>query len=412
MTSSANTIRFILLTIVIDAIGFGIIIPVAPRLLQEVGHFDLASATVTGGAMNMLFASFQFIFGTIIGNLGDRFGRRPVLLGALGGFSINFFLQAQAHSVIWLFVGQAVAGVFGGTYGSAQAALADITPAEDRARAFGFVGAAFGIGFVIGPVIGGFLGNLGPRVPFYAASALAACNFLFGFLFFPETLKLENRRPFDWARANPFGALLMVGKLPGVTLLALVLLLWQIASLIYPITWSIYLIAAYNATTALIGLSLAVVGMCMAAVQILLTGRLVKRFGERGTVFFGLSMAIWTFLVLSVAPSDPWLLILGIVMPLGNVTQPSLMAMMSKRATASNQGEVQGFSASVMSLGSIIAPLTFSPILSHFISPAAPFRFPGAAFIVAAVIAIMAMFVLALTPRRKAPDSEAAPATA
>ncbi len=401
MSNSANTIRFILLTIIIDAIGFGIIIPVAPALVREVGHFDLAQATITSGWMNVLFASFQFLFGTIIGNLGDRYGRRPILLCALAGFSINFFLQAQAHSLAWLFVGQAVAGVFGGTYGAAQAALADITPAEDRARVFGYVGAAFGIGFVIGPVIGGFLGALGPRVPFYAASALAALNCLYGFFFFPETLKVENRRAFDWGRANPFGALLMLGKLPGVAMLALVLLFWQVASLVYPITWSIYMIASYQASPGLIGLSLACVGASMAAVQILFTGRLVKRFGERGTVFIGLSISIWTHLVLAFAPFNPWLLPLACVMPLGNITQPSLMAMMSKRATATNQGEVQGFSASVMALGSIFAPLIFAPTLSHFISPSAPVRFPGAAFIVAALIALLTMIVLTLTPRAK-----------
>jgi DHA1 family tetracycline resistance protein-like MFS transporter len=410
--SNANTIRFILLTLVIDAIGFGIIIPVAPNLLREVGHFDLATATITGGWMNVLFASFQFVFGTIIGNLGDRFGRRPILLGALGGFAINFFLQAQAQSVIWLFIGQAIAGVFGGTYGSAQAALADITPAEERARVFGYVGAAFGIGFVIGPVIGGFLGTLGPRVPFYAASGLAALNFCYGFMLFPETLKPENRRAFDWRRANPFGALMMIGRLPGVTGLAAVLLVWQIASLVYPITWSIYMIAAYHASTGLIGLSLAGVGLSMAAVQILLTGRLVKRFGERGTVILGLTIACWTFSVLSISPFNPWLLFLALVMPLGNVTQPSLMAMMSKRATATNQGEVQGFSASVMSLGSIIAPLIFSPVLSHFISPTTSFHFPGAAFVIAAVFALCAMTLLALTPRLKTPVQSAALASA
>jgi len=401
MPNSANTIRFILLTIIIDAIGFGIIIPVAPDLLREVGRFDLAHATIVGGWMNILFAGFQFVFGTIIGNLGDRFGRRPILLGALAGFSINFFLQAQAHTVIWLFVGQAVAGVFGGTYGAAQAALADITPAEDRARVFGYVGAAFGIGFVIGPAIGGYLGGLGPRVPFYVASALAALNFVYGFLLFPETLAKENRRPFDWRRANPFGALMVLGKFPGLSMLALVLLFWQIASLAYPITWSIYMIAAFNASQALRGLSLAGVGIAMAAVQILFTGRLVKRFGERNAAIFGLSMAIWTFIVFAIAPFNPWLLLLGVSMPFGNITQPSLMAMMSKRATATNQGEVQGFSASVMSLGAIFAPMIFSPILSHYIDPAAPMRFPGAAFVAAALIGLFTLLLLNLTPRMK-----------
>ncbi len=403
--ASANTVRFVLLTIVIDAIGFGIILPVAPRLLMTVGNLDLAGATYASTGLSLLFASFQFLFGTIIGNLGDRFGRRPILLGALGGFAINFLLQAQAHSLLWLFAGQAIAGVFGGTYAPAQAALADITPAEDRARVFGYVGAAFGIGFVIGPVIGGLLGGLGPRIPFYAAAALAGLNFAYGLIVFPETLARANRRAFDWRRANPLGALLKIRTLPGLTMLSLVLLLWQIASLVYPLTWSYYLIGAYHASSGLIGLSLAAVGVSMAAVQILLTGKLVTRLGERNTALLGLSAACWTFVVLAIAPLNPWLLLLGFVMPLGNLTQPALMAMVSRRATATNQGEIQGFSASVMSLGSIIAPLILNPTLAFFMSTRAPMIVPGAAFALAATIALITILTLSLTPRARAQPS-------
>jgi len=407
MSRSKNfTIAFVLLTIVIDAIGFGIIMPVGPDLLREVGHLDLAGATATSKWLAALFAGFQFFFGTIIGNLGDRYGRRPVLLGALGGFAINFLLQAQAQNLVWLFVGQALSGVFGGTYGPAQAALADITPAEERARVFGYVGAAFGIGFVIGPIIGGLLGGLGPRIPFYAASGLAALNFVYGLTMFPETLAPEHRRPFDWRRANPFGALLKIRHLPGVAMLACVLLLWQIASLVYPLTWSYYLKGAFDASTRLIGISLAAVGISIACTQILLTGRIVRRLGERNTVFLGLAMATWTFGVLAVAPYNPWLMLLGVVMPLGNITQPALMAMMSRRATASNQGEIQGVSASIMSVGAIVAPFILSETLAFFLSPAAPFRFPGAAFVMAAAIALLTMMALMLTPRVRHTDAD------
>ncbi len=399
MTSPSNTIRFVLLTIVIDAMGFGIIMPVGPRLLMAVGHLNLAGAAYTSTFLTLLFAVMQFLSGTVMGNLGDRFGRRPVLLCALGGYAVNFLLQAQAQSLVWLFVGQALSGIFGGTYAPAQAALADVTPAEGRARVFGYVGAAFGVGFVIGPVIGGLLGGFGPRVPFYAASGIAALNFVYGLTVFPETLRKENRRAFEWRRANPFGALMKIRELPGLTMLSLVLLLWQIASLVYPLTWSYYLIGAYGASSQLIGASLAGVGAAMASVQILLTGRLVARFGERNTALLGLSMATWTFLVLMIAPLNPWLMLLGFVMPLGNLTQPALMAMMSRRATATNQGEVQGFSASVMALGTIIAPLVHNPTLAYFMSPRAPFHAPGAAFAAAAAIALLTITTLAFTPR-------------
>jgi DHA1 family tetracycline resistance protein-like MFS transporter len=396
-----NTVRFVLLTIVIDAMGFGIIMPVGPRLLMEVGHLDLAGAAYMNTFLTLLFASMQFLFGTVIGNLGDRFGRRPVLLTALGGLAINFLLQAQAHSLVWLFAGQAISGICGGTYGAAQAALADISTPDNRARVFGYVGAAFGIGFVIGPSIGGLLGGFGPRVPFYAASLLAALNFLYGVTVFPETLARANRRAFDWRRANPVGALLKLRAFPGLTMLSVVLLFWQIASLVYPLTWSYYLIGAFHASSQLIGISLACVGISIAAVQMLVTGKLVARLGERNTVFLGLSMATWTFLLLAVAPLNPWLMLLGFTMPLGNITQPALMAMMSRRATANNQGEVQGFSASVMSLGTIIAPLVHNPVFAYFMGPRAPFKFAGAAFILAAAIALVTIMLLMLTPRAK-----------
>jgi MFS transporter, DHA1 family, tetracycline resistance protein len=391
MASIPPAVRFILATIVIDAIGFGIIMPVLPDLLMEVGQMDVAAAARFGGLLSLLYAGFQFLLGPVLGNLADRFGRRSILLGSLAGYSLNFALMALAPSLGWLLAGQALAGVFGGTYGPAQAALADITKASDRARIFGYVGAAFGVGFTIGPVIGGLLGEFGPRMPFVAAAVLAAANFVYGMIYFPETLGHENRRPFDWRRGNPFGALRTFGRLPGVIALGTVLLLWQISSLIYPLTWGYYLIASFDASPRMIGISLTFVGVSLALVQFFLTGRIVARVGERRAAIIGLCAASTAFLGFAIAPHFPWALLALLVMPFGSVIQPSLSALMSQRGSANNQGEVQGFTASIMSLGAMIAPITFNPTLAHFTATNASQKFPGAAFLLAMIIALVAL---------------------
>jgi MFS transporter, DHA1 family, tetracycline resistance protein len=391
MVSIPPAVRFVLATIVIDAIGFGIIMPVMPDLLMEVGKMDVAAAARFGGLLALLYAGFQFLLGPVLGNLADRFGRRPILLGSLAGYSLNFALMAVAPSLGWLLAGQALAGIFGGTYGPAQAALADITKGSDRARIFGYVGAAFGVGFTIGPVIGGLLGEFGPRMPFVAAAVLAAANFVYGMIYFPETLAHENRRSFDWRRGNPFGALRTLGRLPGVISLGMVLLLWQIASLIYPLTWGYYLIASFNASPRMIGISLTFVGVSLALVQFFLTGRIVALVGERRAAIIGLCAASTAFLGFAIAPHFPWALLALLVMPFGSVIQPSLSALMSQRGSANNQGEVQGFTASIMSLGAMIAPITLNPTLAHFTATNASQKFPGAAFALAMIIALLAL---------------------
>lgn len=395
MDSIPRPVRFVLATIIIDAIGFGIIMPVMPDLLMEVGRMDVAAAARFGGLLALLYAGFQFLLGPVLGNLADRYGRRPILLGSLAGYSLNFTLMAVAPNLGWLIAGQALAGIFGGTYGPAQAALADITKASDRARIFGYVGAAFGVGFTIGPVIGGLLGEFGPRMPFVAAAALAAANFIYGMIYFPETLAQENRRPFDWRRGNPFGALRTFGRLPGVAALGIALLLWQVASLVYPLTWGYYLIASFDASPRLIGISLTFVGVSLALVQFFLTGRIVARIGERRAAVLGLCAASTAFFGFAIAPHFPWAMLALLVMPFGSVIQPSLSALMSQKGSANNQGEVQGFTASIMSLGAMIAPVTLNPTLAHFTAEGATLKVPGAAFILAMIIALIALIVVA-----------------
>ncbi len=385
---------FVLITIFIDAIGFGIVMPVLPRLVMTVGGVDLSHAISIGGWMALVYATATFFFGPVMGNLSDRFGRRPVLLVALAGLAADYLLMAVAHSLPLLFLGRAISGLFGGSYGPAQAAIADITLPEQRAKTFGYVSAAFGVGFVVGPAIGGLLGEISDRAPFYAASALAAINFLYGVFVFPETLETANRRRYDWRRANPLGAWQAMRAIPGMTGVAAVLFLWQVASLVYPMTWSWYAIARFGWSNALIGVSLAAVGVIIAISQIFITGPVVARYGERSAATIGLVFATLGFAAYA-AIDRTWMAFAAMAaIALQSLVQPSLTAMLSRRATPATQGEVQGISGMAMGLGSIVAPFAFNPVMAYFTSPAAPFRFAGAAFAVSGVVAILALALL------------------
>ncbi len=387
-------VRFLLGTILINAIGFGIITPVMPALVMQLGHADLSKATAIGGSLSLLYAVTQFVCGPLAGNLSDRFGRRPVLLGSLFGFAADFLVLAFAPTLGWLYVGRFLSGIFGASNGPAQSAIADLAPPEARPRLFGYIGAAFGIGFVIGPVIGGLLGEFGHRVPFFAAAALAMGNFIYGLIVFPETLARQNRRAFDWRRANPIGSLLNVRKMPGILPIAVVYMLWQVAALIYPMTWNFYTYGRFGWSAGMVGLSLAGVGLGMALVQTFVTGRLVGRLGERQVAMLGMAIGTLCFAAYAVAPFG-WLALLLIVpMVFQSLVHPTLTAMMSRRATAETQGEVQGFASSLMALGSIIAPSLFNPLLAYFTSPAAPIQFWGASFAAAAVISAGALVIL------------------
>lgn len=390
---------FIVATILIDAIGFGIIIPVLPRLVMELGHLSLADATRVGGWLAAAYAVMQFLCGPMAGNLGDRFGRRPVLLLALAGLSVDYVLMGFAPSLAWLFAGRAIAGVFGASFSPATAALADITAPKDRAKRFGLVGAAFGIGFIIGPAAGGLLGDISHRAPFYAAAALAAVNFVFGYFFFPETLAPENRRSFSLARANPIGALAAARKLRGVLGLAAVLLLWNIASMVYPATWAYFAIAQYGWSSGMVGASLTMAGMAMVVVQGVILGRVVARFRERRAAMIGTGVAAACYLGYALVPYAWFGLIMIVVSALQALVQPSLTALMSSRAPADAQGEMQGFIGSLNAIGAIAAPLLLNPTLAYFTGPSAPVHFPGAAFVIASTFAGLAFLALAFARR-------------
>ncbi len=395
-----NALRFVVATIFIDAIGFGIVLPVLPGLVETLGHVGLDRATAIGGWMAAVYALAGFLMGPLIGNLGDRYGRRPVLLAALGGLCLDYVLMAAAPTLAWLFVGRVLAGALGATYGPATAAIADISAAEDRARRFGLLSAAFGIGFIVGPAIGGLLGTLGPRAPFWVAAGLAGANWLYGAAAFPETLAPALRRPLDWRRANPLGALKALRAVRGVLPLSAVYFLWSVAGLVYPVTWAYFTIARYGWSPAMIGASLAWAGATMAAVQILFVGRIVGAVGERRSALIGMAAGTFAFVALAIAP-DGWM-----VFPIlafssfQTLAQPSLFAMMSARVAADAQGELQGFNGSVNALAAIAAPLMLSPVLARFTAPDATVRFAGAAFVLSAVAAVAAMAVLARTAQR------------
>ena len=398
--ASRHTVPFIVFTIFIDAVGFGIIMPVLPQLVMDVGDIGLADAIGVGAWIGFAMAVATFFAAPVLGNLSDAYGRRRVLLLSLGGLTIDYLLLAVVQTLPLLFIARIVSGVFGGSYAAAQAAIADVTTPEERARNFGYVGAAFGIGFVAGPLIGGLLGEMGPRAPFVAAATLAALNFVYGLTLFPETLPPERRRRFVWARANPLGALGTARAMPGMLPIAAILTLWQVASLVYPLTWSFYGIAQFGWTPRIIGLSLAMVGVIMALSQIFLTGRAVARLGERNAASLGLVASIAAFLGYAFASAGWMAFAILLLMAVGAFVQPSLMAMLSRRATPETQGEVQGIASMAMGIGSLAAPLLLTGTMARFTGAGAPVQFPGAAFLVAALFAVLCLILLRLLPRR------------
>jgi MFS transporter, DHA1 family, tetracycline resistance protein len=387
-------IRFLLQTIFVNAIGFGIIVPVTPDLVMELGRIDISGATAIGGWLALVYALFQFLTGPLAGNLSDRFGRRPIILGSQLGFGIEFLLMAVAPNLTWLFAARILSGVFGATQGPAQSSIADLATPEDRARLYGWLGGAFSVGFVIGPALGGLLGELGHRVPFYAAAALALLNAIYGFWACKETLAPENRRPFEWRRANPLGSLQQARKLPGILPLALIYYLWQLASIVYPLIWNYFAKGKFDWTPGMIGGSLVLIGLSMSVVNLLIAPRVNRRFGEKKTALIGIGIGVLAMFVSAIAPLGWMLFPLCVIISFQAMVHPSLTAMMSRYGNKDTQGEVQGFASSVMALGAITAPILYNPLLSWFTSAAAPFRFDGAPLVLAAAIAGIAGVLL------------------
>ena len=394
MASSRNKLIFIFITRLIDSIGFGIVMPVLPGLLMDIGHMSLADAARTGGILAATYALLQFFFGPFMGNLSDRFGRRPVILLSLLAYAIDYAVMGFAPTVALLFVGRAIAGIAGAVYAPANAYIADITPPEERARAFGRIGAAFGVGFILGPAIGGWLGEYGPRAPFFAAAALAGANCIFGYFVLPESLPPEQRRPFSLARANPLGTLAALKRFPMVMALVFAVFLWQTAHNVYPATWSFYGAAKFHWSSAMIGISLMTTGIGMAIVQFGATGWVVKKLGEARAAILGIAIAMFSCVAYALIPAG-WMVFL--IQPIGSlqaVAYPSLTALMSREVPANEQGELQGGIAGVTSLSSIFGPFLMTQTLAEFSGAGAPIYFPGAAFILAACLMCAALALL------------------
>ena len=377
---------FVFITVFLDMVGFGLVMPVLPRLIEEVSGANLAGASIWGGWLFFAYGGMQFLFGPAIGNLSDAVGRRPVLLLSVFGLAVDYLLTGFAPNMIWLFVGRIFAGICGASYTTANAFLADVTAPPDRAKVFGMMGAAFGLGFVIGPAIGGLLGSFGPRVPFFVAASLSILNFAYGWFVLPETLATENRRPFSLARANPIGALKVFAQYRGVVPLSAVMFLYFLSTAVYPAIWAFWGIAAFGWTEATVGLTLAAFGLISALVQGGLTGPVVKWLGERNAAVFGLVMAVVALVGYGLAPGLLAVLILLVIHAPEGFVHPALTAMMSHEAPEDAQGEIQGGIASLQSIGMLLGTVLFAQIFGWFAEPGAAGISAGTPFLLAAVM--------------------------
>ncbi|HEX7777007.1 MAG TPA: TCR/Tet family MFS transporter [Parvibaculum sp.] len=392
--SRKHALTFIFVTVLIDSIGFGIIMPVLPRLIVNLTGGDMSTASVYGGWLAVVFALMQFVCAPIMGNLSDRFGRRPVLLLALLAFSADYTLMGWAPSIAWLFLGRLISGITGATFTPAYAYVADVTAPEDRAKSFGLMGAAFGVGFVVGPVIGGLLGEFGTHAPFFAAAALAILNMIYGYFVLPETLAAGNRRNFSWARANPVGALTQIGAYPLVLGLIGVLFVHYLAHNSLPAIWSFYTVEKFHWSPREIGYSLGAVGLMMAIVQGGLIRVIVPRMGERWAAYTGLALSAIAFFGYAFAPYGWVVYIFMIPGALSAIAYPSIQGLMSGVVPANAQGELQGGISSASSVTAVISPFLMTQLFSYFTAPGAPVYFPGAAYLAAGVLELVAAALL------------------
>ncbi|MEZ5888130.1 MAG: TCR/Tet family MFS transporter [Paracoccaceae bacterium] len=387
--ASPRAILFILATVFLDMVGFGIIFPVLPALIGDVGHVTLGEAAIIGGWMGAAYSLTQFLSGPLMGNLSDRFGRRPLLLIAIFGLGVDFLLHALAPSVAWLFVGRVFAGLCGASWVIANAFLADITRAEERGKAFGLMGAAFGLGFVIGPAIGGLLGEYGARVPFYAAAAISGVNFVFGYFVLPESLPPEKRRSFELRRSNPFGAFRVFRTYRGVLPMCAVLSAFFFFSSVYPAVWPFWGKAQFGWSEATVGLTLAAFGVVMAVFQGALTGPTVKMFGEFRTVLIGLVAATLAATGYGFAPGLAVVVALMLVHGPEGFIHPMLTALMSGRVPENAQGELQGGISALTNIAMLFGTVFFAQIFGHFLE--GPRADPNMAYHIAAMGLLMTL---------------------
>lgn len=412
--STRRGLFLVFMIMFLDVIGIAIIMPVLPTYLRELTGDDISQAAIDGGWLLLVYAGMQFLFAPFVGNLSDRFGRRPVLLACIFTFAIDNLICALATSYWMLFVGRVLAGLSGASFGTAAAYIADVSTDETRAKNFGLMGIAFGTGFALGPVIGGLLGEFGPRIPFYGAAALAFLNFVAAWILLPESLAPANRRRFELSRANPLGALMQMRKYTGVMWIGLVFFCYWLAHAVYPSVWSFVSAYRYGWSEGQIGLSLGIFGIGGAVVMGFVLPRVVPKLGEYRTAVLGLFFSVFG-LVGYASAWQGWMVYAVILLTaLEALADPPLRSIASARVPASAQGELQGALTSVSSITTIIGPLLFTQIFSHFTGPSAPVNFAGAPFAFAALIlfAGFVIFVVKLRGAGAGPKDNLAPESA
>ncbi|MEL7531940.1 MAG: TCR/Tet family MFS transporter [Bacteroidota bacterium] len=386
-------VYFILITVLIDVIGFGIIIPVLPKLLEDMLNIDVNVASTYGGILLAVFAVAQFICSPIIGNLSDQYGRRPVLLLALFGLSIDYLIMAFAPDFTWLVVGRIIAGIGGASFTTASAYIADISTEENRAKNFGLIGAAFGIGFIIGPLLGGVFGELGVRVPFYVAAALSFANFLYGYFILPESLDKSNRRAFSWRRANPVGTLKQLFNIKGISYLLVAFFILSLASHAVNSNWAYFNIYKFGWSEFMVGISLAFAGVLIAIVQGGFAQKAYDFFGAGRSIYLGIAMYGLGMLLFAFASSSWMMFVFIIPFALGGICTPNLQSYLATQVADDQQGELQGGLTAIQSLTTILGPLLMTGIFFYTTKEGTPFYFPGSAFTLSAILIALSFWI-------------------
>jgi DHA1 family tetracycline resistance protein-like MFS transporter len=392
MTVRRNAaLGFIFITILIDIIGIGVIVPVIPALIEKLIHNNLSEASKIGGLLMFSYAFMQFIFSPILGGLSDKFGRRPILLLSLLGLGVNYLFHAFASTIGWLFVGRIIAGIAGGSITTASAYIADVSEPEKRAQNFGLIGAAFGLGFIIGPVIGGLSSHWGVRAPFFISAGLSFLNVIYGYFVLPESLLPENRRKFEWKRANPIGSLMHLKKYPVVSGLVVSIFLVYLASQSVQTIWSFYTMEKFNWSPTLVGLSLGFVGLLVASIQGGLIRVILPFLGHKNSIYTGLVSTIIGLVLISFA-SKGWM-IFAFIVPycLGGIAGPAIQGIISNQVSSDEQGELQGALTSLMSLTAIIGPILMTRLFAHFTNTGSSVLFPGAPFFMSAIFVLFSL---------------------
>lgn len=390
--SRQAAVAFIFITVVLDVLALGIIVPVLPPLVVAFLGGNTARAAQIYGLFATAWALMQFVASPVLGALSDRFGRRPIILLSIAGLGLDYILMAMAPTLGWLFVGRVISGVTSASFATAAAYIADVTPPEQRAKSFGLIGAAFGLGFVLGPVMGGLLGTVNPRLPFWVSAALCLTNALYGLFVLPESLPPERRSRFSWARANPIGSLRLLRSHPELFALACVTFLYYVAHEVLPSTFVLYTTYRYDWTPRTVGLTLALVGICTAIVSGRLVGPIVARIGERRAALTGLACGAVAFTVYGLAPVGRAFLAGVPIMAFWGLYGPSAQGIMTQRVQPSEQGQLQGAIMGLRGLSGLFSPFLFTYTFATFISKSSVYL-PGAPFLLSALLLVVAFFI-------------------